>query len=80
MVIILNVCLLNILCNVLFIFLGGGGVGKSRLINVVARYADKILSKVGDNHKNPKILLLAPTGKAASLIGKSKKMNKSNDL
>ena len=51
-------------------FLGGGGVGKSFLIKVVSRHIDKLLTKVGDNPNKPKILLLAPTGKAASLIGK----------
>ena len=49
---------------------GGGGVGKSMLINVTARYADKILTKSGDKSWRPKILLLGPTGMSASLIGK----------
>ena len=51
-------------------FTGGGGVGKSHLINVTTRYVDKVLTKVGDNPYRPKVLLLAPTGMAASLIGK----------
>ena len=48
---------------------GGGGVGKSMLINVTARYADKILTKSGDKSWRPKVLLLGPTGMSASLIG-----------
>ena len=51
-------------------FLGGGGVGKSHLIQVGSRFADKILTKIGDNPFRPKVLLLGPTGMAASLIGK----------
>ena len=50
--------------------LGGGGVGKSFLIRVVSRYVDKLMTKSGDNPMRPKLLLLGPTGKAASLIGK----------
>ena len=49
---------------------GGGGVGKSMLINVTARYGDKILTKDGDKSWRPKILLLGPTGMSACLIGK----------
>ena len=45
-------------------------MGKSFLINVLARHADKILSKVGNDPNKPNILLLGPTGMAASLIGK----------
>ena len=48
---------------------GGGGVGKSYLIRTVAKWAEKILRKAGDNPLKPKVLLLAPTGMAASLIG-----------
>ena len=48
---------------------GGGGVGKSYLIRTVAQWAEKILRRAGDNPLKPKVLLLAPTGMAASLIG-----------
>ena len=49
---------------------GDGGTGKSHLISIASKWAEKILIKSGDNPNRPKILLLAPTGKAASLIGK----------
>ena len=48
--------------------LGGGGVGKSFLIRVVSRYVDKLMTKSGDNPMRPKLLLLGPTGKAASSV------------
>ena len=48
---------------------GGGGVGKSYLIRAISKWAEKILRKPGDNPLKPKVLLLAPTGMAASLIG-----------
>ena len=48
---------------------GGGGVGKSTIINVVTRHCNQVLNKVGDDPNQPKILLLAPTGMAACLIG-----------
>ena len=51
-------------------FSGDAGTGKSHFIFVASRWAEKILIKSGDNPHRPKILLLAPTGKAASLIGK----------
>ena len=58
---------LSILMNLLF--LGGGGVGKSYLITTVAKWVEKILLNPGPiSHK---VLLLAFTGFAASLIGKS---------
>ena len=50
--------------------LGGAGVGKSFLIRVVAKYVEQILRRPGDNPDRPKVILLAPTGMAASLIGK----------
>ena len=55
----------------LHIFLGGAGVGKSRLIVVLAVHADKILAKVeGKNSSSrPRLMLLGPTGVCASLIG-----------
>ena len=47
------------------------GAGKSAVIRVAAMHAEKILRKAGDNPNCPKVLLLAHTGKASSLIGKS---------
>ena len=47
---------------------GGGGVGKTSVINTIAKWAEKILRKPGDNPMKPKVILLAPTGMAASLI------------
>ena len=38
-------------------------------ILVASKWAEKILIKAGDSPNRPKILLVAPTGKAASLIG-----------
>ena len=46
------------------------GVGKSKTIESMALWAEKILLKVEDDPLKPKVLLLAYTGKAASLIGK----------
>ena len=51
------------------IFTGGGGVGKSYLIITLAKWLTKILLGVSDPIK-AKVLLLAFTGVAASLIGK----------
>ena len=48
---------------------GGGGVGKSHLMLVLSRWVEKLLRRAGDDPTNPKCLLLAPTGVAASLIG-----------
>ena len=49
---------------------GGAGVGKSSFIKAASLQAEKILRKPGDDPNFPKVLLCAPTGKAASLIGK----------
>lgn len=49
--------------------LGGGGTGKSYLIQTTSQWVDKILREANDNPLKPKILLLAYTGNAASLIG-----------
>ena len=55
----------------LYVFAGGGGVGKTFLINVVSKWAEQILRKAGtDPAINPVVLLLGPTGKSANLIGK----------
>ena len=47
---------------------GGGGVGKTFVINTISKWAEKILRKPGDNPLKPKVILLAPTGMAACLI------------
>ena len=51
------------------IVLGEGGSGKSFLVQVISQAADKILRKSGDDPKRPKVILSAPTGIAAMLIG-----------
>merc|ERR1711860_130960 len=48
---------------------GGGGTGKTFMINATSKWAEKILRKPGDCPLKPKVLLLAPTGMAACLIG-----------
>ena len=47
--------------------IGGGGVGKSYLIRTISKWTEKILEKSGPYR--PKVLLLAYTGAASSLIG-----------
>ena len=53
----------------MIIFLGGG-TGKSFLIRCIIMWIEKILRLPGDNPDKPKTLVMAPTGVAASLIGK----------
>ena len=48
---------------------GGAGVGKSRTIKAMSQCAEKILRDKDSNPRKPRVLLLAQTGKAASLIG-----------
>ena len=48
---------------------GGGGVGKSYLINLISQWVHKILSSWGDISQYPKVIRLAATGAAAYLIG-----------
>ena len=58
--------------DIFFIFYaGGGGVGKSFLIDSVAKWADKILREgTGrDDPDMPTVLLIAYTGVAANNIG-----------
>lgn len=50
-------------------FSGGAGVGKSFLILTIASWTEKIMRQHGDNPSIPKVLLMGPTGMAASLIG-----------
>ena len=47
---------------------GGGGVGKSFMINCISKWIEKIMREPGDNPFKPKVLLLGPTGMAATLI------------
>ena len=49
---------------------GGAGVGKSAIIKILTGVAEKILRKEGQNPNYPRVLLAAPTGKAASIIGR----------
>ena len=49
---------------------GGGGVGKTYLINQISNWAHHLLSSWGDNSLYPKITRFAYTGVAAFLIGK----------
>lgn len=51
------------------IFLGGGGVGKSFLIDLIAKWTHKILTQPGDIADHPKVIKMAPTGVAAYVIG-----------
>ena len=46
------------------------GSGKSATIKAISLHAEKILRQAGDNPLFPVVLIAAPTGKAASLIGK----------
>ena len=46
------------------------GVGKSATIDVISMQAEKALREEGKKTNRPRVLLLAHTGKAASLIGK----------
>ena len=48
---------------------GGGGVGKTFLIWILSQWITVITQRQGDHPFKPKVLLLAPTGIAASLIG-----------
>ena len=52
------------------LFTGGGGVGKTFLIKAISQWTEKILRREGEDPTRPKVLLLGPTGKSASLIGK----------
>ena len=62
-----------------YYLLGGGGVGKTYLIKTVSKWIEKILMKAGEANKL-KVLLLAFTGVAASLIGKYHLINDINAL
>ena len=47
---------------------GGAGVGKSFVIKMLSMWAEKMLRKEGQNLDCPRVLITAPTGKAASII------------
>jgi len=49
---------------------GGSGSGKSSTIRAISLHAEEVLRKQGDHPHHPKVLLAAPTGKAASNISK----------
>ncbi len=48
---------------------GGAGSGKSNLVRALTKWAEKLLRKAGDHPNKPRILVTAPTGMAASVIG-----------
>ena len=47
---------------------GGGGVGKSQTTKVCAQWIEQILRRAGGKPNKPRILLMCPTGMAASVI------------
>ena len=47
---------------------GGAGVGKSLTIKAISLLCEKILRRKGQHPNHPRVLLCAPTGRAASLI------------
>ena len=54
---------------------GGAGVGKSTTIRVISLWVEKILRSPGQNPNHPRVIICAPTGKAASLISKYSHIN-----
>ena len=54
------------MCDSLFL----AGVVKSATIDVISMQAEKALREKGEKTNCPRVLLLAQSGKAASLIGK----------
>ena len=52
-----------------FNFLSPLGVGKSKTIEAMAKWAENILLKEDHESLKPRVLITAFTGKAASLIG-----------
>ena len=55
-----------------YFYVGGGGVGKSFVIDTISQWADKILREGGNERQDPDmpiVLLLAYTGVAANNIG-----------
>lgn len=47
---------------------GGGGVGKSQTIKICSQWVEHILRRAGDDQHKPRVLLMCPTGMAASVI------------
>merc|ERR1712016_46789 len=47
---------------------GGGGVGKSATLKVCSQWVEHILRRAGDDQHKPRVLLMCPTGMAASVI------------
>ena len=45
------------------------GVGKSHIIRVCSQWAEHILRRAGDKNGKLRVLLVCPTGMAASVIG-----------
>ena len=52
----------------LLIVHGGAGVGKSAVIRIIAKWAEKTLRKAGDHPNRPRVLITGPTGMACALI------------
>ena len=46
------------------------GTGKSKTIEAMSCWAEKILTKAGDHPLKPRVLIVAATGKAAANVGK----------
>ena len=46
------------------------GVGKSAVIQAITLHSERILRCQGDDLHSPRVLVCAPTGKAASIISK----------
>ena len=46
------------------------GSGKSKTIEAMSCWAEKILTKAGDHPEKPRVLIMAPSGKAAANVGK----------
>ena len=47
---------------------GGGGTGKSQTIKVCSQRAEHLLRQAGDNQNKLRVILMCPTGMAASVI------------
>ena len=46
------------------------GTGKSKTIEAMSCWGEKILTKAGDHPEKPRVLIMAPSGKAAANVGK----------
>ena len=54
--------------QLLLLIHGGAGVGKSKLIEVMSCWIEKTLCKAGNHPGKPRVLIMAATGKAASIV------------